>query len=212
MRPFLLFDLGGVLMDNTGPEALRQWLPEPLDTVEVKRRWLDSEWVRRFELGQIDAASFAAGFVDDWRLACSPRHFIEAFASWPQGFPTGARPLLGALRRAGPIGCLSNSNAVHWRRFDSFAGVFDVALSSHLTGRIKPDRASFDHAIERCGVAAEHLWFFDDMAANVDAARAAGLRATQVDGFAALLAALQAGGMIEHLDDGSGGLPGRSQT
>ena len=85
---------------------------------------------------------------------------------------------------------------MHWDRFDGFGDVFDTALSSHLSGFVKPDRRCFDHAVERCGVAADRILFFDDMVANVVASRAAGLQAIQVDGLEALIGALDERGLL----------------
>ena len=195
-RPFLLFDLGGVLIENAGPERMQALLPHPSSPDEFKQRWLASDAVRAFERGRIESHAFAARLIDEWRLACEPDAFIDDFAHWVKGFYPGARTLLAVLRGQGPIGCLSNSNAIHWSRFDGFADCFDVTLSSHLTGLIKPDRACFVDAIARCGGDARQIRYYDDAAINVAAARDAGLQATHVDGFDALRRALIDDGFV----------------
>ena len=189
-RPFLLFDLGGVLIENVGFERLAALLPAPLDIETSKARWLESTWVRDFELGRIDADAFAAGLTDAWKLRCSADAFKAEFASWPRGFFDGAIAFLAKLRATHRIGCLTNSNALHWARFSGFEDLFDVRLSSHLTGVIKPDRGCFEHAIAACGVAAERIRFFDDSKPNVVGAREAGMQAWHVEGFEALLVAV----------------------
>ncbi len=50
----------------------------------------------------------------------------------------------------------------------------------------KPDRAIFDLALRRFGVAARDCLFIDDVAANVAGARAAGIAAVQFTSAAAL--------------------------
>lgn len=39
--------------------------------------------------------------------------------------------------------CLSNSNELHWKRFDGFGKHVDEAFSSNLLGAIKPDDDTF---------------------------------------------------------------------
>lgn len=190
LRPFLLFDLGGVLIENAGFERLNALLPAPVDLDTSKARWLESAWVRDFELGRIEPDAFAAGLTDAWRLRCTPEAFKADFASWPRGFFAGATELLATLRATHRIGCLTNSNALHWARFSGFEDLFDVRLSSHLTGVIKPDRRCFEHAIAACGVPADRIHFFDDAKPNVIGAREAGMRAWHVEGFDELRAAL----------------------
>ena len=49
-------------------------------------------------------------------------------------------------------------------------------------GLRKPERASFDYFAREIGVPAARILFFDDTAANVEGARAAGLAAVHVKG------------------------------
>lgn len=51
----LLFDLGGVLVENVGFERLNALLPTPLPLEELKARWLASTAVRSFEVGDLFA-------------------------------------------------------------------------------------------------------------------------------------------------------------
>lgn len=151
--------------------------------------------VRRFELGAIDSNEFSRQFVDEWQPRCSAADFIAEFVTWPKGFYPGALDLLATLRKTHRIGCLSNSNTLHWARFD-FPGVFDVALSSHLMGAIKPDAACFEQTIAACEVEPDEVLFFDDSLANVEAANTFGIRASHVDGFVPLCTAIAFEGLL----------------
>lgn len=86
----LLFDLGGVLVENVGFERLNALLTTSLPLEELKARWLASTAVRSFEVGACSPDSFASALVEEWQLALSPNAFIEAFASWPKGLYPGA--------------------------------------------------------------------------------------------------------------------------
>ena len=185
--PFLLFDLGGVLIENTTFEKLRNLLPIPTDHTLLKERWLASSAVRRFELGQSTPNEFADAFITEWGIRMTPARFLKEFTSWPHGFYPGARNTLTLLRHQYRIGCLSNSNVLHWERFNGFKDDFDIALSSHRLGAIKPDEEAFVGALSACGVEPSAVYFFDDSARNVQAANRLGMQAFQVDGVAPLL-------------------------
>ena len=193
----LLFDLGGVLIENSGFERLNVLLPEPIRIDALKKRWLASSLVRRFELGHIPADEFAERFVADWEFSCSPEEFLEEFVSWPKGFYPGAQKLLADLRQVHRVGCLSNSNVLHWEKFGGLEGHFDVALSSHVLGVIKPDQECFERALHVCGVEANEVLFFDDSIANVLGARRLGIRAWHVNGVEELKLALRKEGLLQ---------------
>ena len=190
----LLFDLGGVLVENVGFERLNALLASPLPLEEVKARWLSSPAVRSFEAGSCSPEVFARDVVAEWRIALGPDSFLEAFTSWPKGLYAGAGELLASLRDRYVLACLSNSNEVHWRRFDGFRQHFHISLSSHLLGAVKPDRECFRLALHACNATAGQVAFFDDSLANVLAAQALGIASVHVDGFAALQRSLAAKG------------------
>lgn len=182
----LLFDLGGVLVENRIFQRLKCLAPEILDTDALKDRWLQSPSVRQFELGRSTAQVFARDFIAEWELSLSPEAFLIEFTSWPKGFYPQAQDLLRHLRTKFRVGCLSNANVLFWERFDGFKADFDIALSSHLLGAIKPDQEAFSRALHECGVVPQEVCFFDDCPTNVSAAQKTGLRAFHTDGFDAL--------------------------
>jgi glucose-1-phosphatase len=192
----LLFDLGGVLVENVGFERLNALLPRPLPLEELKTRWLASSAVRSFEVGACSSNSFASELVEEWQLTLSPSAFIEAFASWPKGLYPGASELLSQLRGRYALACLSNSNSIHWERFASFHEQFDISLSSHLLGELKPDPACFARALRECNAEASCVAFFDDSLTNVTAARSLGMKAFHVNGLQEARCALSTEGWL----------------
>jgi putative hydrolase of the HAD superfamily len=101
------------------------------------------------------------------------------------------------LRGQHRVGCFSNNNAVHWGRFPQLQELFDLQFASHLTGFLKPDRAAFEHVLRQLDVAANAVYFFDDLAQNIAAARAVGINAIHVREFPDIEAALRAQGLYE---------------
>ena len=184
MQPaVLLFDLGGVLVENVGFERFNALLPSPIPLEELKTQWLASPAVRSFETGNCTPELFARNVVSDWQLPLSPNEFLEAFTYWPKGLYAGAPEFLAELRERYVVVCLSNSNAIHWQRFNGFREHFDFSLSSHLLGEVKPDAQCFWRALKECRATAGEVAFFDDAITNVTAARSLGIESFHVNGF-----------------------------
>jgi glucose-1-phosphatase len=182
-RPALfLFDLGGVIVENAGFDALQALDGRSRSLPELKARWLASPAVRSFEIGASTPEEFASAFIAEWPLAISPTDFVEEFSGWPKGLYPGASELLAQLRAVSRVACLSNSNAIHWARFDGFREHFDVSLSSHLLGAVKPDDTCFERALTACDAKSGQTAYFDDAEPNVVAASRLGIRAFLVDG------------------------------
>jgi putative hydrolase of the HAD superfamily len=187
----LLFDLGGVLIENAGLERLAALCPQPLPEAELRRRWLASPSVRGFERGEMGAGEFASRFVAEWRLALSPDDFLAEFAAWPKGLYAGAAALLDRLAPRYRLACFTNSNAIHCARFPDLRARVDGFFSSHELGLVKPDLPAFRRVLELLGGEPTEVAFFDDSAPNVEAAAAVGMHAHHVVGFDALAATLR---------------------
>ena len=125
--------------------------------------------------------------------------FLEHFERWPTGLYPGALELLTELRGRFRLGCLSNSNALHWPRFLSemqLGNAFDHCFASHELGLLKPDREVFEVVLDTLGCAPERVLFLDDNAPNVEGARASGLHAHRVQGPAEARARLGSLGLL----------------
>ncbi len=195
---FVLFDLGGVLIDPGGVGRMRELSGIESDE-ELWTRWLTCRWVRAFEAGICPPEEFAAGVVDDWDLDLEPAAFLEEFARWPGTPYPGALELVDAVRAAVPVGCLSNTNRVQWEA--SYAAtpvveVFEVRFLSFELGLVKPDREIFDRVAERLPAPVDRVLFLDDNAANVDAAAETGFIARHVRGVEAARHTLVSEGII----------------
>jgi glucose-1-phosphatase len=191
----VLFDLGGVLVRVPGVAALQDLAGIDSET-EVWRRWLTCEWVRRFERGQCSAPEFAAGVVADWSLPITGDEFLGRFRDWPDGLYAGALGMVEAVRGEATVGCLSNTNSLHWDVMEQWglAGAFDHTFLSHQMGLVKPDEAVFEHVVRQIGVPAGEVVFLDDNAVNVDRASTLGFDAEQVRGVGQAARALEARG------------------
>jgi putative hydrolase of the HAD superfamily len=199
----LIFDLGGVLVEFSAFEDLRPLLRRDQEADEIRRRWIGCPLIREFEVGHLTPEAFAVRFVKEWDVVVPAESFLAEFRTWSRGLMPGARDLLESLRSRYQLAALSNSNATHWERNLSdlrLGELFDAAFSSHQLGCHKPDERIYREALERLGVPAHNAVFFDDSAANVQGAKAIGMRAFRVRGVQELRECLVDQGLMSGPD------------
>jgi HAD superfamily hydrolase (TIGR01509 family) len=195
----VLFDLGGVLVDFGGVDAMKD-LARVEDDELLWHRWLSCPWVRRFERGECSDADFATGMVDEWELDLTPEDFLDQFRSWLGGPLPGAEALVEEVRRTHPAGCLSNTNALHWDQNFSrwpILDAFDFRFLSFQLGVVKPDRDLFERVAQLLPVSAARVLFLDDNLVNVEGAQAVGFVAAHVRGVDEARRAVAAAGVID---------------
>jgi HAD superfamily hydrolase (TIGR01509 family) len=195
---FVLFDLGGVLIDPGGVAPMRALSGLDSDE-ELWGRWLGCRWVRAFEAGRCTPEEFAAGVVADWGLGLSPAAFLEEFVTWPGPPYPGALDLVTEVRHALPVGCLSNTNATQWGAHAAAATVVDafpLRFLSFELGMVKPDPEIFDAVAARVPVPRGRVLFLDDNVANVDGAAASGFVARRARGVDEARRVLVAAGVL----------------
>jgi putative hydrolase of the HAD superfamily len=189
----LLFDLGRVLIDFEFDHAFRPIEQlSGLSREEIQRRLMRDALVVEFETGKVGEAEFIA--EANRRLATSLGS--DAFAEiWNAIFtgPLVPEALIRGLSSHYRLVLVSNTNAIHFsflkQRLPHLSHFHELVLS-HEAGCIKPYPEIYKAAVEKAGCAATACLFFDDLAENIEGARAAGLNAEQFVGHAELLAAL----------------------
>jgi putative hydrolase of the HAD superfamily len=195
----VLFDLGGVLVEFRGPATLLRWLDGRLTPEQIWPLWLGSPVVREFERGLVEPEHFADRLIADLALPVDRVHFLDDFAEWVSALYPGAAELIERIPRAYVRATLSNTNVLHWPRITDelrLGALFDFHFPSHLTGKLKPDREVFAHVAEALACEPASILFLDDQPLNVEAARAASLRAVQVSGVREAESALIEAGVL----------------
>ena len=195
---FVLFDLGGVLVDPGGVGPMRELSRIGTDE-ELWARWLSCRWVRRFEAGLCSPEEFAGGVVADWELELEPAAFLDEFSGWVNAPYPGALDLVAAVRDDVGVGCLSNTNAVQWHanyEATAITEAFAFRFLSFELGLVKPDRQIFEVVAARLPVPPGRVLFLDDNAANVSGAEASGFVARHVRGVEEARRALGAEGAL----------------
>ncbi len=178
----LLFDLGGVVVDYRGPERLAALSGGVMSVADAHAAMSASDNLHAFERGEVSPEAFAQRAVREWRIDMAPDAFIADFETWPERLLPGAKAAIAAFEGKARLACLSNINIPHWRQAEALGlgGVFEREFLSHEMGARKPEPGIYRQVIEALDAAPETIIFFDDVLPNIDAARAAGLRAHHI--------------------------------
>jgi len=194
----LLFDLGRVVIDIDFNKTLACWAGHAgCEPAHLVGRFARDEIYQRHETGEVSDAEFFAGLRTALGVDLSDAQFLEGWNAIFAGEMPGIAALLAHAAPHLPLYAFSNTNGAHVEHFSrAYAEVLghfrEIFLSSAI-GLRKPDAAAYDHVVKAIGVPAERIVFFDDLAENIDGARARGLTAVHVtspDDVAHALAAL----------------------
>lgn len=199
----LLLDLAGVLADfDKDGRTTRLAAASGLPAQEVAARLYDSGLVEAADAGELNAAQVRDELIR--RLVLPDDADVDAL--WSSAFTPddAALAVLARLDPALPRGVLTNNDAllaqVLPRRLpELFAGMDPIAFAGAL-GVAKPLPEAYLRTIDHWRLRPDEVLFVDDSAANVDGARAAGLRAEAAVGADQLAAVLTAAGLLR---DGS---------
>lgn len=179
----VLFDLGRVLLDWDPRYYFRRFFGNDEALEHFVQQVVPHDWYLEMDAGKPVDLAIAE------RQRAYPE-YAELIARWKEGWPLmmrgaidGSVAILDELRREGlRLYALTNFSTETWplaeARFE-FLSWFEDAIISGEHGIVKPDPRIFELAILRCRLDPARTAFIDDVPANVDAARACGLRAIQ---------------------------------
>jgi len=193
----IVFDLGGVLI-----RICRGW-SEACIAAGLEVRGESSshtasggrhEWAEKHGIGSISSEEFYRRASESMSGLYSPDDVRRVHDAWLISEYEGVAELIDSIRAGGlSTGVLSNTNHAHWVRLTSrrmggtgefaCAGMVDHPHASHLLGLMKPSVEIY-RAFERMTGYSDRvgeILIFDDLAENVEAARACGWRAEQID-------------------------------
>lgn len=181
----LLYDFGGVLVEIHFDRVIRHWARAAGTGYEALRaRFAFSPAYEAHERGEIAAEEYFQALRGELGIAIDDAEFA---AGWNSIFGNEIAPTVEIAHRLSgvvPQYLFSNTNAAHhacWSaRYARALSPLRRHFASHEMGLRKPDRAAFEHIAREIGVAPQRILFFDDTAANVEGARAAGLEAVLV--------------------------------
>lgn len=196
----MVFDVGRVLF---------QWqlsaLFEKLIADEAERAWflahvVTEEWHFQHDQGVALAEMIPARIAEYPQYEAHIEAYAARFNETVPGPVAGTHALVERLHARGvPLFCLTNFGDELWQAFRPTAAIFDLfddIIVSGVEKVAKPDPAIYAIAEARIGLAGQDLFFTDDNAANIAAAKARGWQAHVFTDAARLEAQLVAAGLL----------------
>jgi glucose-1-phosphatase len=201
----LLFDLGRVVLDLDVERVHARWAElagVPVDEVALRYpEIIGSEFFRQHERGEISDAAFFEHVRLVLDVELSDDQLLDGWNAMFVGEVAGIGAVLSEIQDVLPLYAFSNTNAAHiaWlsAQLPDLLRPFRKVYVSHEIRARKPEPAAFAMVVADIGLAPERVLFFDDLAENVNGARAAGLRAVHVtttQDVARALAGIRLGG------------------
>ena len=196
----LLFDLGRVVIDIDFVQVVSRWAAHASCAPEhLAARFVRDEIYHGHERGTVSDAAFFAHLRAQLGIDISDAQFLEGWNAIFVGPMPGIAPLLARAAENVPLYAFSNTNQPHIAHFSpvyaELLGHFREIFLSSSIGLRKPNAEAYDHVVQAIGVPAERIVFFDDLAENIDVARACGLKAVLVRSTDDVAAALEALGI-----------------
>jgi putative hydrolase of the HAD superfamily len=175
----VIFDYGGVIWDMAFGESRALEQQHGLQPRSISRTLYASETWRNLEIGIGDRESWLAeAHMDLEREAGKPVPPLHRVWRESQQLIAPNIELIERLRTRYKTAVLSNADRTllhtikHEHRIDH---LFDVIVCSADVGMAKPEERIYALTARRLGVSPESCVFVDDLAANVEGARAAGM-------------------------------------
>lgn len=182
----LLFDLGKVVFDFDWARAVAVWSDHSgVAATTIADRFRKDLHYERFERGELTSGEYFALLRHQLGLDVEIDVIAEGWNAIFGELVPGITEAIAAVRDSPyRLAALSNTNPAHAATFAArHAPVLaDLGriLASHELGHRKPEPGCFLAATGHLATDPRHVLFFDDLAENVDGARAVGMQAVLV--------------------------------
>lgn len=191
----LFIDIGQVLVTLDYPAALRKVAEHTrLSPAEIDSRLRAHADIPRYECGRITSEEF---YLSTCRLLEIQSADLSTFeTAWHAIFASDPAPdacispdLFSRLKSRFQVVALSNTNQMHFEYLYGASPIireFDDYVLSYRVGAMKPQAEIYQAALAQTGRQPEETFFVDDLAVNIAAAAALGIRGVRFEGEEAL--------------------------
>jgi HAD superfamily hydrolase (TIGR01509 family) len=181
----IIFDLGGVILNiDTRKTAMAL---EQLGVSNLQGHMSQPALVsffNEYEAGKIDDNAFVAKLQSLAAEGTTEQNIVDAWNALLLDFPAERIELLRSLRKKYRLFLLSNTNAIHYNKFQQqiylqtgnyLEDFFEQTYYSHTMRLRKPDVACYQFVIQESKLNPAETIFLDDSEINLAGAREAGL-------------------------------------
>lgn len=192
----LIFDLGDVIIpiDLTAPIRNFAMLAN-MSEDDVRSIWKEYDIVSRFETGLVDDEAFrnhirqVLGNRGDVPADWADEVIDTAWNTVLLDLPVERIERIKELKQTHRLFLLSNTSSIHIRQVNkmlkalnqpTLEELFELVFYSYEVQLMKPSPDIYQHVLMEAGLNPEETAFFDDNAANIQAAAALGIQAVHV--------------------------------
>lgn len=183
MLSAVLFDIGNVILPFDFAPAHQKLRAHC--RVSDPAAWKKFEALKlSYEAGAVDRAGFIGGARHHLGFAGTEADFCAIWADIFTPNPAMDAYITAQAEAGLPLYLLSNTNDIHVEFFTAhfpIFGRFHGAVYSHEEKLFKPDPAIFQVAIQRFGLDPATTLYLDDLAPNIESARALGFQTLLYD-------------------------------
>ncbi|MDX5480054.1 MAG: HAD family phosphatase [Hymenobacteraceae bacterium] len=183
----IIFDLGGVIINIDYGKSIKelQKLCDGKCDIEFSQRE-QSELFDLYETGTSSSEEFRDSLRKTYSIEASDKEIDEAWNAMLLDIPQERIDLLLELGKKYRIFLLSNTNAIHLKRFNeivahsftipSLDSLFEQSYYSHLVGKRKPDAEIFEQILTENDLNKAETLFIDDSIQHIKSADKLGIQ------------------------------------
>ncbi|MDX5421591.1 MAG: HAD family phosphatase [Hymenobacteraceae bacterium] len=183
----IIFDLGGVIINIDYGKSIKelQKLCDGKCDIEFSQRE-QSELFDLYETGTSSSEEFRDSLRKTYSIEASDEEIDEAWNAMLLDIPQERIDLLLELGKKYRIFLLSNTNAIHLKRFNeivahsftipSLDSLFEQSYYSHLVGKRKPDAEIFEQILTENDLNKAETLFIDDSIQHIKSADKLGIQ------------------------------------
>lgn len=175
----LLLDFGGVVF-NIDIESFFEWIKTKQSETVLNLRQKMEQTYAEYEKGALSTTGYLNKLRNELKLKFSDEEFNEQWCAIWREDVKGMTQLIHDMSQKIPVYGLSNSNEIHAEQCISTKPQLqkmNKIFLSHELGLAKPDVEIYKVVLTEIKCDPEQVYFFDDLDANVQAARQLGIQA-----------------------------------